>query len=87
MSKLNARVVLTLLISLVLIVAIFTTVQAKLGGAQANNASSSIFASFNDHATVSGRADVNARVSASAPIQDTGSDFMHDCHSNSYSDD
>ncbi len=75
MSKLNARVVITVLICLVLIVAVFTTVQARLGSTQANNAS------------FSGRADVNARVSASTPIQDKGPDFMHDCHSNSALDD
>lgn len=81
MSKLNLRVVVSVLIGLVLIIAIFTSVQAKLGGADANNARSSIFGSLNDQALVSGRENMNARAGMSTQYQSVSPDSGHECGS------
>jgi uncharacterized protein with ATP-grasp and redox domains len=66
MLKPNARVVFTVLICLGLILAIFTTVQAKLGVAQSNNASSSIFAKASSKgdptADTKAKSDLDAKV-------------------------
>jgi hypothetical protein len=66
MFKPNARVVFTVLICLGLILAIFTTVQAKLGVAQSNNASSSIFAKASSKGDL--KADTKAKSDLDAKV-------------------
>lgn len=85
MPKLNARVVIALLISLGVILAIAASVSAE-----SSNATASLFSSANDQASVAGRVSLSARTDTFTQFQSVSPGSSgHECGSfaDPYADD